>query len=47
MATGGDPGTERAVVRAQARAALTIKGLCDLYLDATDKGLVLTKIGRP
>jgi integrase len=40
---GGDPAEERV----QQRKALTVKELCDRYLGATDKGLILGKGNRP
>ena len=40
---GGDPAEERA----QQRKALTVKELCDRYLAAAEKGLILGKGNRP
>jgi hypothetical protein len=41
VAKGGDP----AAVKKAKREAATIADLCDLYLDAADKGLILGKRG--
>jgi integrase len=40
---GADPAAERA----SRRAALTVSELCDLYLEAADKGLVTTRFHKP
>jgi integrase len=40
---GGDPLAERS----SRRAALTVSELCDLYLEAADKGLVTTRFHKP
>lgn len=43
VARGGDPAEERAT----RRKAITIAELCDTYLDAADKGLIMGKGGVP
>lgn len=40
---GGDP----AETKAQDREAITVRELCELYLDAARKGLVKTRFGKP
>jgi integrase len=43
VAKGHDPSAKRS----EDRKAITVRQLCDAYLDATQKGLILGKRGRP
>lgn len=44
VTTGEDPAEDRAVQR---RKTMTVKELCDAYLEAADKGLIMGKSNRP